>query len=466
MVMLRGGGLHTVNQYDVSVYFGSAIGLLHGRIPYRDFLFLHPPGITLALVPFAGLASLVGEANALIAGRFVWMGLGALNAVLVGRILRPLGLPPAVFGGLFYAVFYPAVGNEQSTRLETLATTCLLGALLLLAGAPRPRSVALAGVLLGAAATLKIWGVVPLVVVAGFLLISAGVRQAAIFAASAAATVAAICLPFVLAAPVEMWRYVVIDQLGRPDADQPAEVVLGDLTGLAGIDFERDSSRLLAVGFVAAAFLTAVLLAGTVAQARLAAILLITLSGMLAVLPIWHPHYAALIAGPAAVTVGAASCLVRGWSVAAPWRYLTAAMLTGWLILFATPLTSLETVETLPRAELRAAIAQLPGCITVDDTGTLIALDALGRNIDHGCPLSLDLDGYALELRPAGRGSVRSEQNELWQRHVLDYLSSGSQAIVTRYSPAFGITAATSAVIESWPVLARAGRFTVRQPPR
>ena len=83
-------------------------------------------------------------------------------------------------------------------------------------------------------------------------------------------------------------------------------------TRVAGIDFERESSRLLAVGFVATAFLTAVLLAGTVAQARLAAILLITLSGMLAVLPIWHPHYAALIAGPAAVSCWAGWWLHRG----------------------------------------------------------------------------------------------------------------------------------------------------------
>ena len=43
--VLRGGGLFGTMAYDDGVYFGSAIALLDGRVPYRDFLLLHPPGI-------------------------------------------------------------------------------------------------------------------------------------------------------------------------------------------------------------------------------------------------------------------------------------------------------------------------------------------------------------------------------------------------------------------------------------
>ena len=107
------------------------------------------------------------------------MALGSLTAVLVALVLRPLGLVPALLGGLCYAVFLPAVAIETTTRLEPLAACCLAAALVLL-GVDHPRTtlrpwtVALAGGLLGYAATVKIWGALPLVVVALYLLIVAG----------------------------------------------------------------------------------------------------------------------------------------------------------------------------------------------------------------------------------------------------------------------------------------------------
>ena len=39
--------LHGVLTYDDGVYFGSAIYLTHGIVPYRDYVFVAPPGITL-----------------------------------------------------------------------------------------------------------------------------------------------------------------------------------------------------------------------------------------------------------------------------------------------------------------------------------------------------------------------------------------------------------------------------------
>lgn len=42
--VLNGGGLSGIGNYDDTVYFGSALALVHGQLPYRDFLLLHPPG--------------------------------------------------------------------------------------------------------------------------------------------------------------------------------------------------------------------------------------------------------------------------------------------------------------------------------------------------------------------------------------------------------------------------------------
>ena len=236
--VLRTGGLDGIGQYDAAVYFGSAVGLVHGQLPYRDFLLLHPPGSTLALTPFAALGLVIGDNLAWSTARVAMMALGSLTAVLVAVVLRPLGLVPVLLGGLCYAVFLPAVAIETTTRLEPLAACCLAAALVLL-GVDHPRTtlrpwtVALAGGLLGYAATVKIWGALPLVVVALYLLIVAGLRRAALFSAGAAAAGVAVCLPFLLAAPNQMWRQVVLSQFGREEATRSNRERLADITGLS-----------------------------------------------------------------------------------------------------------------------------------------------------------------------------------------------------------------------------------------
>src|ERR1044072_4376607 len=72
--VLRGGGLHGVLGYDDGVCFGAAEAFVFGRLPYHDFVLLHPPGIVLALAPFAGLARLTGDDDsALAVARLVFM---------------------------------------------------------------------------------------------------------------------------------------------------------------------------------------------------------------------------------------------------------------------------------------------------------------------------------------------------------------------------------------------------------
>ena len=161
--VLRGGGLFGFGNYDDGVYYVSAIGLIHGLLPYRDFLLLHPPAITVLLAPFAAVAQLTSDSYGFAAARVAWMLLGAANAVLIWKILRPIGLVAAVFGGFGYAVFYPAVYADHSTLLESPATTALLIAILLLQplvhddSLPRGKALA-AGALLGLGMTIKIWG--------------------------------------------------------------------------------------------------------------------------------------------------------------------------------------------------------------------------------------------------------------------------------------------------------------------
>ena len=125
-------GLRGYHGYDDGVYYSSAVAFVHGRMPYRDFLLLHPPGIMLALTPFAALARWTGDSTALAAARLAFIVVGALNTVLVARLARRWGIASAVVAGTLYAVSSAAAYAERLTLLEPLGTLTVLAAVSLL----------------------------------------------------------------------------------------------------------------------------------------------------------------------------------------------------------------------------------------------------------------------------------------------------------------------------------------------
>src|SRR4051812_3805272 len=139
--ILRGGGLTGFNRYDDGVDFAGALGLIHGLLPYRDFLWLHPPGIQLVLAPVAALSYLIGEPASFVVARLVFIAIGGLTAVLVGRLLWPAGWFAAITGGLLYALFWPAIVSTQTVGLEGLSNLLLVIALLRLTPASPRTSV-------------------------------------------------------------------------------------------------------------------------------------------------------------------------------------------------------------------------------------------------------------------------------------------------------------------------------------
>ena len=79
------GGLDSVLGYDDGVYFSATLGWLHGLIPYRDFILVHPPGILLVLSPFAWLASHTTDEIGFIASRIFFVILGFLCGMASGN---------------------------------------------------------------------------------------------------------------------------------------------------------------------------------------------------------------------------------------------------------------------------------------------------------------------------------------------------------------------------------------------
>ena len=56
-------------------------------------------------------------------------------------------------------------------------------------------------------------------------------------------------------------------------------------------------------------------------------------------------------------------------------------------------------------------------------------------------------------------------RNAQWQAFTLEYLGSGGATVVVRFEDGVGLSRASKATIESWPVLGPAGRYLVRRPP-
>jgi len=151
--LLRAGGpLAWVVDYDEGVYFSASALLLRGVLPYRDFVFVHPPGL---LYVVAITSWFHDPARAFAAMRIAAALIGAVSTFLVGRItLRAAGLPGAIAAAALYATFPEAVTAERGPFLEmALNLACLAGAAAWLRRKPFP-----AGLALGAACAVKVFG--------------------------------------------------------------------------------------------------------------------------------------------------------------------------------------------------------------------------------------------------------------------------------------------------------------------
>src|SRR6516162_5208430 len=101
----RPGYLLGVNEYDDGNYFGSAVRLINGALPYRDFLIVQPPGITLLMVPAALLSKVTGTAWGMAVGRILTAGVGAAAVAVAGLLVRHRGLLATVITCGIMAVY-------------------------------------------------------------------------------------------------------------------------------------------------------------------------------------------------------------------------------------------------------------------------------------------------------------------------------------------------------------------------
>lgn len=392
--------------YDPAVMYTAAASLLHGHLPYRDVIFVHPPGVLLGMAPFALLGRVLGDAEGLALARLTVMLLGVLNTVLVCALLRRHGPLAVAAGGGLYAAWAALAFPEQLPLLEPFLMTALLLALLL-ARARHPRAHVIAGVVLGVAVMVKVWAFVDVLLVAGLVLSRYRSRGLVAFAGGVAAGGSAVGLPFFVAAPAAMWDKVVAVQLGRP-RDAPG---LLQRAGLFGPDPGQEHPAYLAAMAVVVVGLLALALAVVVAGVRGGraaardervwwALIALTHAALLAAAPSFYDHYAHFLAGPLTLVVGIA--IVRwprrsGAAVPSPVAAVAVVVVATALASIVVSLMRFAATP-LPSAADRAAIgrwADAHRCVWASVQHTVL-FDHVSDSLDRGCELTVDWYGRNL----------------------------------------------------------------------
>lgn len=468
--VLLGSGLRGLSGgYDDGVYYAAADSLTFGRLPYRDFVLLHPPGITLVLFPFALLGRLTSDPIGMGVGRVAFMAIGALNAVLVARLAARWGLAAAALAGAVYACSFPAIFNERTTLLEPLGGTALLVALLLLLrreGSVSPRAEVLAGVALGLGPCLKLWSVAPWGVIVLWLLLMRRYGGAARTVLGGAAAVVVIWLPFLVLSGRSMIDMVILDQLSRTQAATPRAPRISSILGVASLVPHRYHLVLvLAEAAVALFLLFAAVLCWRQRGARVVVGLLVAHVLLLLEIPVYFQHYSVLVAAPAALTagIGVGPLLAARQGARPRWATALAAGVVVAILASGTRAALLAQGRRFPGAQLAAA-TPAAGCVVSDDDSALIGMDRLSRDLQRGCRVEVDVTGitYGRLARHHPDGTPISRRaNHDWQQYLLSYLDSGTSSIVIRPG-GDSLSAATKRSIAERPVLAHVGPFVLR----
>jgi hypothetical protein len=229
--------LFGVHGYGDGVVLGSAVRLVHGVVPYKDFVFTAPPGGTLLLSPLAALGRVIGTPDAMAAARCLAALAVTVNAGLAAWCLRIRGRAGMLAAGLGLATFPFAVTAGHTFSLEPFAALlCLSGILLIFAGETAPTRGRLVGggLVFGLAGSMQLWAIVPAALA---LLLVVLVLRSVRFIIALVAGLLLPSLPFVALAPRAFAHQVLATELGKGAASLSGGVEsrLLSITGLGGL---------------------------------------------------------------------------------------------------------------------------------------------------------------------------------------------------------------------------------------
>ncbi|NNN03618.1 MAG: hypothetical protein HKL87_06460 [Acidimicrobiaceae bacterium] len=440
-----------IDSYDSGVYYDAAWRLLTGVVPYRDYVFVQPPGITMVLAPAALVGHLATTSAGFWVGRLMSGAVSVINALLVTTVLRSRGRAAMWIGGLAMAVTPVTNFVGTGVKLEPFFMFfVLLGVRNLFA---RPREVPTRGELLAAGAyfaaaiSIKGWAVIPALVAVGVLAPQFR-RRLAWLLLSMVLGIGLLFGPFFLLAPGAMWHQIVVEQVTRAvPSVTPVLNRLIDLSGYQGTWLAPNSVTVIVL--MLGALVVVVFAARERERDLLGPFASITsVVGTIAIVatPQFFPYYCYLVTPYLAI----ATALVGSRLVRSPrahhWRMeprLARGLLVAGLLSVATladtTLASYERSATAAAAVATSAIDRyVPAgsCVVYDVVYLGVVTDRLSDS-PH-CPLIIDSYGMWL-----GNGNQLvappAHFSEQWRRyfaHAQYVVLSNNESTFIPWTPA------------------------------
>jgi alpha-1,2-mannosyltransferase len=415
-LLLRPGYLLGVTQYDDGEYFGSALRLADGFLPYRDFVLVQPPGITLLLAPLGLLGRAVGTQSAFVIARLLTVCVGTASVPLGGLLVRHRGTLAVATACGILAVYPDAIGASYTVFLEPyLVLFCLLGALAVFEGdrlSGASRRLFWGGVAFGFAGAIKVWAIFPVLVVLALLWRPGSLRRVSHYVLGVIAGFCIPVVPFFVLAPGAFYDDVIGAQLHQTDVARVS--VASRFYSLFGlVDLSPANRHAVAAGLVIVLLTLAVSLAASLLTRLLPPPLECFALGSTALLLVafmlpmdYFSHYAAFFAPFLALSValplarlvdalsaGRARPPLRTWLPAATLA-LAAVAIVGIAIRQFDQERPLKAAGA-PTADARAIP---PGaCVLTDNASFTIAADRFLSGAS-GCSLMVDALGTDMGL--------------------------------------------------------------------
>jgi hypothetical protein len=455
------GYLLGVTEYDDGSYLGSAIHLVDGFLPYRDFVFVQPPGITVLMTPFALLAKITGSSVwAMAIARMVTTAASAAGVLVAGLLVRHRGLPTTILACGLLAVYPDSITTARTVLLEPwLALFCLLGALAIFNKdrvTDSKRRLIAGGLALGFAGAIEAWAIMPALII--FVLLLPRLRPILNYLAGLAIGFLVPVLPFAVTAPGNFLKDLIDAQIG-PRVDFPRVGIwyrLREMFGLSNIPVSHAELLIAAVvilGFIIGAFAVGWLITRRPPPALewfvLGTALLILLSFLYPDQFYFHfvaflaPFVALAVAMPVSKLVKAAQPHADKAGADEVLRWSAAALAGLLIFVFAFSAVGAAYRQEHNRGVVNSAaarahivstlqrIAPSGACVLTDQVSYTIAADRFGSSVP-GCSLVDDGIGADLGLshgRTPATGAARyaAVANMWWSafRHAQYVLLSG-----------------------------------------
>ncbi len=476
--VVRGGGFLGLVGYDDGVYFGSAIALVHGVLPYRDYLLLLPPGMAVGLAPFAWLGTLIGDPAAFAVARVSCMLLGSTTTVLIaltaGRYSRAAGIA----AGALYAVWIAAAVGEHNTDLHALQNLLLVLALYVLSRPGRigPRRASIVGVALGLATSVQLWQGLTVLIVLWWILVRARgrgwdrLRPGVAFLAGAGIAFGVVCLPFLIAAPEAMIRYVLLDQVSRPETGSP---IIDRLRALDGLDLaprlphviRRLESPWVVVTAAAGALALAVATARAFFWTRPWAVLAVAMTVVILLTPSFHGDYPSFVTPTAALVLGTGLAGAVAWLARRRASLGSAALVMVAILLVGMAGISVHrpTGTAVPLTSLERDLAGAR-CVSSDSPSLLILTSTLRRGLDAGCAIELDPGGVVYDTDRGHLSALAQMRKDApgFQAAMIAWYTSGDAALFLPEAETQLSNDTMAAIKRHLPVERTHGNITVR----